>query len=66
MLGCLALLQNGVSYTNDFSTIVRTTRSAEIDALVASSDQSGADPLARDLGRSKLQAAHDGFIVVQR
>ena len=66
VLGCLALLRNGVSYTNDFSTVVRTTRNPEIATLMAASDRTGEDPLPEDFGHSKLRVTHDGFVVARR
>ena len=32
-LGAMALLRNGFSYSNDFTTILRATRSSDLDAL---------------------------------
>ncbi|OAP59533.1 hypothetical protein AYL99_06831 [Fonsecaea erecta] len=44
--GVAALYSNGVSYTNNFSTILRVTRDARFDAFVRDEeDRGGADPL---------------------
>lgn len=44
-IGALAMTKNGLSYTNDFSTILRTTRSEDLNDLVQDAEANGADPL---------------------
>jgi len=45
-MGVYALRQNGVSYTNSFSTIVRVTRDPELDKLIEDEgDLQGTDPV---------------------
>ncbi|KAH0841142.1 hypothetical protein AYO21_11437 [Fonsecaea monophora] len=49
--GITALYRNGVSYTNNFSTILRVTRDKRFDALIEDDeDRAGADPLPRHVG----------------
>ncbi|KAI9853104.1 MAG: hypothetical protein M1838_001605 [Thelocarpon superellum] len=54
VLGSSALLHNGLSYTNDFTTILRTTRNPGLDNLVAESEASGADPAPAHTLRGRL------------
>lgn len=42
-------------FDSSFSTVLRTTRNPELDALVASSGSSGAAPLAQHLAKTKLR-----------
>lgn len=45
IIGALSLLRSGQSYDHTFSTIVRTTRSKELDELIEPKDRDGRDPL---------------------
>jgi hypothetical protein len=55
-MGCVTVYRNGVSYSNLFSTVLRTTRRQHnFDALLVSQDQSGADPLPRHLSAARIQ-----------
>ncbi|KAL2426713.1 hypothetical protein ABEF95_012020 [Exophiala dermatitidis] len=67
VMGVHALLHNGASYTNSFSTIVRVTRDPSFSRLIADEgDLQGAEPVPRHireaeirLGRSaKVSASH--------
>ena len=51
VLGCRAIVQNGVSYTNNFSSIISATRGNNIDAVVARSTRgaSAADSPPEDI-----------------
>jgi len=44
-IGIIGLRQNGFSYSNNFTTILRTTRNPNLDLLVTESESSGADPV---------------------
>lgn len=47
-LGLAAMFDNRVSYTNNFSTILRVTRDSAFSALIEDDeDASGADPLPK-------------------
>ncbi|KAH9886789.1 hypothetical protein F4778DRAFT_773891 [Xylariomycetidae sp. FL2044] len=46
--------QNSASYSKSFSTIVRTTRSGALDALVPARDRKGEDPAPKALRRVRL------------
>jgi len=48
------------SYTNSFSTILRTTRNPELDAVVPSAETSGAEPLSKHLSSVRLVLRHNG------
>ncbi|KAJ9611276.1 hypothetical protein H2200_004459 [Cladophialophora chaetospira] len=55
LLGCRALWKTGLSYSNNFSTIMRTTRRNEVNTLVHVSDSMGADPLAKHVAKATLR-----------
>jgi hypothetical protein len=50
--GCLAIFFNRASYTNKFSTIMRTT--AGFEDLVHENDRTGADPLPKHLAKARI------------
>ncbi|KAK5125237.1 hypothetical protein LTR85_000913 [Meristemomyces frigidus] len=51
VLGFLAILSNGASYSNNFSTITRSARNAELSVEVEP-DDTGRDPLPRGLAKA--------------
>lgn len=53
--GCVSIHHNGASYSNKFSTIIRTTRGQEMEDLVASDDRDGADPLPKYLANARIR-----------
>lgn len=61
-LGCVALLQNNCSYTDDFSTVLRTTRCQDLDEIVPHTARGGADPLPRSMKEIKLRLITDGGV----
>jgi len=58
-LGVAALLQNNCSYTDDFSTILRTTRRQDLNDVVPLMAQGGADPLPKSLQNVRLRLISD-------
>lgn len=54
IIGCISVWHNNVSYSNKFSTILRTTRGEGIETLVAPGDRSGADPLPKYLKKARI------------
>ncbi|KIW03075.1 uncharacterized protein PV09_05721 [Verruconis gallopava] len=52
--GFWALLVNGVSYSQSFSTIVRTTRYAHMDSEIQAKDVVGADPTPTYIKKAKI------------
>lgn len=58
-IGLWALIHTGATYSNRFSTILRTTRDPCFDRLVDPSDD-GSDPLPRNIAKAEL-ALEDGF-----
>ncbi|KAK5679710.1 hypothetical protein LTS10_007658 [Elasticomyces elasticus] len=52
--GIIALVQNGASYSNYFSTVLRVSRTAELDVQVAGRDGPGHDPLPAYLHHARL------------
>jgi hypothetical protein len=45
---------NGASYTNDFSTILRVSRTAALSEELAQGDGDGTEPLPERLAKSRL------------
>ena len=54
LVGCVSIFRGNVSYSNKFSTMLRTTRDDSIDTLVATEDRNGADPLPRYLAKAAI------------
>jgi hypothetical protein len=50
--GFVLMYKNQVSYSNSFSTILRTTRNAQINANFSKHDYSGVDPISSHLANS--------------
>ena len=55
LVGCIALLRNGVSFNSDFSTILRATRKRELDRLVVGDEFNGAGSLSTHSSKTWLQ-----------
>ncbi|KAJ5175616.1 uncharacterized protein N7482_001493 [Penicillium canariense] len=53
-LGVWSVVKSGLSYSNGFSTILRSTRDRSIDQLVVPDELGGQDPLPRRLATTKL------------
>jgi hypothetical protein len=53
-LGCWALLQNGASYTQSFSTVLRTSRYATIDVKMEKKDLKGVDPTPEYIQKGRI------------
>ncbi|KAK5740520.1 hypothetical protein LTR17_004557 [Elasticomyces elasticus] len=54
LAGTIALIQNGASYSNYFSTVLRVSRTTELDVQVAGRDGPGHDPLPAYLQHARL------------
>jgi len=52
--GLVLVVLNGASYSNKFSTVLRTTRGSDIDKLVENNDRTGIDPLPEELGKARI------------
>jgi hypothetical protein len=50
----LALFRTGYGYSNDFSTIFRTTRGRDFDALVTPAETKGGFPLPDRIARQTI------------
>lgn len=61
-IGLLAMLSEGASYTNNFSTITRTSRHAEMDVAIDSVDIDGEDPLPTYLANANISFRKRGII----
>ena len=53
-VGFLSLIKNGYSYSNNFSTVLRTTRHVELDTLLVPDAKTGADPLPKSLAKRAI------------
>jgi hypothetical protein len=60
IFGLLCIRSASASYTNSFSTILRTTRNPELDAVVPSAETSGAEPLSKHLSNVRLVLRRQG------
>ncbi|KAJ4115368.1 hypothetical protein NW768_011220 [Fusarium equiseti] len=60
IFGLLCIKSASASYTNSFSTILRTTRNPELDAVVPSAETSGAEPLSKHLSNVRLVLRRQG------
>jgi hypothetical protein len=54
LLGLLAMLLNGVTYTNHFSTVLRTARHVYLGTAIRSEDAGGKDPLPKYLAKTTV------------
>lgn len=52
--GCISIYLTGASYSNKFSTVLRTTRGPELEELVSHNDRTGVDPLPKRLAKSRI------------
>lgn len=57
-VGMTALLYNGASWNNNFSTIVRVTRIAEMSVEVMDEDDDGRAPLPKYLANARFILGH--------
>ena len=60
IFGLLCIKSASASYTNSFSTILRTTRNHELDAVVPFAETSGAEPLSKNIGNVRLLLRRQG------
>ncbi|KAK5169089.1 uncharacterized protein LTR77_006398 [Saxophila tyrrhenica] len=54
-IGCVTMFLNGACYSNNFSTIFRAARGAEIDHEVREEDLKGQDPLPKYLAEARVR-----------
>ncbi|KAF4626926.1 hypothetical protein G7Y89_g11231 [Cudoniella acicularis] len=54
IIGMIALILNGASYSNNFSTIIRVSRTTELNVEVTDQDVFGRDPLPSYLKHARL------------
>ena len=55
VVGAYAMLANGMTYSQRFSTILRTTRNADLQGTtLGAADTTGADPLPGHVARAKM------------
>lgn len=53
--GCLAIFHNGLSCSNNFSTMLHTMGIRDLDTHAEHVDRGGGDPLPKYIGRARLQ-----------
>jgi hypothetical protein len=54
VLGLISIHRNSGSYSNDFSTVLRTTRCPSLREVVDAAELSGLSPLGKDLAEVKI------------
>jgi hypothetical protein len=60
-IGAAALIANGVSYSQNFSTIVRSTRNADLKgSTLTAADTTGVDPLPDHLAKARIDFRAQG------
>ncbi|KAF2716003.1 hypothetical protein K431DRAFT_350651 [Polychaeton citri CBS 116435] len=55
IIGTVALVQNGLAYSNNFSTVLRATKCADISVPINNADLDGRDPLPGYLSKAKIE-----------
>lgn len=55
MIGSIHLITDGASYSNRFSTVLRTTRQEQLDHLIGPADREGQDPIPQHLAKWRLR-----------
>ncbi|KAF4501988.1 hypothetical protein FAGAP_1779 [Fusarium agapanthi] len=60
IVGLLCIKSASASYAAAFSTILRTTRNPDIDTIVPAAETSGAEPLSKQLGDTRLLLRRQG------
>ncbi|KAF5584024.1 uncharacterized protein FSUBG_12938 [Fusarium subglutinans] len=60
IIGLLCIKSASASYAATFSTILRTTRNPDIDTIVPAAETSGAEPLSKQLGDTRLVLRRQG------
>ncbi|KAL5619769.1 hypothetical protein FOVSG1_001991 [Fusarium oxysporum f. sp. vasinfectum] len=60
IVGLLCIKSASASYATTFSTILRTTRNPDIDTIIPAAETSGAEPLSRHLGDTRLVLRRQG------
>ncbi|KAF5689603.1 hypothetical protein FCIRC_1298 [Fusarium circinatum] len=60
VIGLLCIKSASASYAATFSTILRTTRNPDIDTIVPAAETSGAEPLSKQLGDTRLVLRRQG------
>jgi hypothetical protein len=54
VLGLVSIHRNSGSYSNDFSTVLRTTRHLSLREVVGTTQSNGLTPLSKDLAEVKI------------
>lgn len=54
IVGILCIWASGNSFGTSFSTILRTTRNSQLDAIIQAGETEGGFPLSKRLGETKL------------
>jgi hypothetical protein len=66
LIGLWAMLSNGIAYTNQFSTVLRTVRYAQIKTTILPEDADGKDPLPHYLARAGVSFSDGHSIPEER
>lgn len=65
LIGLLAIFSNGITYSNHFSTILRTARYAQMKTTILPEDADGKDPLPIYLARASVTFS-DGHSTLEK
>ncbi|EXJ96276.1 hypothetical protein A1O1_01402 [Capronia coronata CBS 617.96] len=61
VIGSLVLFTSGKSFSNTFTTVMRTTNNPHVEGIVTQDDKDGRDPLAKHIAQSTFDLRHDNI-----
>lgn len=59
MIGCFAIFRNRLSYSNQFSTMLRTTSDEDLSNNVENDSRGDAEPLPEHFDRARLRIGQE-------
>ncbi|KAL2427016.1 hypothetical protein ABEF95_006770 [Exophiala dermatitidis] len=62
VIGSIVLFTSGKSFTNNFTTVMRTTNNSKVEALVTQDDKDGGDPLPKHLAKATFDFTLDTIV----
>jgi uncharacterized membrane protein YgaE (UPF0421/DUF939 family) len=65
-IGLTAILLNNASYNNNFSTVLRISRSSKMSTEVQELESDGSEPLSKHLAQAKLLIGRDGELLSEK
>lgn len=61
-----AILLNSASYNNNFSTVLRVSRSSRMSTEVQDKESDGSEPLSKHLAQAKLLIDRSGKLISEK